>query len=404
MFRCITDLKALIIDLDSFPDIDIYKWNILYDNFKCLFIVSEKEESEQIKKNYPKSIVYIMERYIKLFAPSQSSHFKMLKLLGVNVTETVYISTDIAFLNNAMNFLSGTVWVTNFINYEEASNAPDLICRNFDSMVRLLTGNAKGFFGETTIYPEKNIKGVIIPVEFETSNNTVPLYMLGRYFGHFHYMNQLHPYSTAISLNKKSGKPYYGKFDCIFSKLYIAAVKGIQNIISIDGIVSVPTRPGNTDRFEKIRNEISLQCGIKNLGDNFQCTKNYPTQKSQSSFERQDNVKDVFSYEGDLSDKNIVIIDDIITTGATMRECIRELNKHGTSQIFIITLAINQKQATYWSTNPAQVLCPKCGQKMRLLINSHSGAFFYSCYTCNHTLNFEDARILLSTSVNSELL
>ena len=99
---------------------------------------------------------------------------------------------------------------------------------------------------------------------------------------------------------------------------------------------------------------------------------------------------------------NIVIIDDIVTTGSTMRECIKELYAHGASQIFIVALAINQIQGTYWSVDTAQVSCPNCSKKMQLLVNSHTRDFFYFCHNCKQTLSFDYGRTILCDYVNSE--
>lgn len=402
MFRCITDLKALAIDLDSFSTIDISRWNGLYKHFKCLFILSEESEKLKIKEVYPDAIVYHMEKFIKLFAPSPITHAQVLEQLGVDATEMAYLSTDFDFLNKAMSFLGGTIWITDSVNYEEASKSPDLICRNFGALERLLTSHVKGFLGEIAVYPEPATQGMVIPVEFEAHQDTVPLYMMGRYFGYSHYMNQLHPYSTAIALNKKEGRPYYKKFDEVFARLYICAVQSIQNQASIDGIVSVPPRPERPNRFEQIVKQICKKCNINDLTSYFQCIKDYPPQKNRPSLERQQNVKGVFSYKEDLSEKNIIIIDDIVTTGSTMRECIKELRSHGASKIFVIVLAINQLGGIYWSTDPAQVSCPDCGDQMKLLINSHTNGFFYSCYNCRRKLGFEKGRTILCNRINSE--
>lgn len=402
MFRCITDLKALAIDLDSFFNIDISRWERLYKHFKCLFILSEEAAELKIKKAYPDAVIYHMKHFIKLFAPNQASHVKTLKLLDVKATEMAYLSTDLDFLNHAMGFLSGTIWMTDSVNYEEASKSPDLICRNFNALEKALISHPTGFAGEITVYRGEPADGMAIPIEFKIQRNTVPLYMMGRYFGYSHYMNQLHPYSTAIALNKKAGKPYYQKFDDVFANLYVRAIKKIQKQGSIDGIVSVPNRPGTPNRFEQIIAQISQECNIANLAPHFRCIKSYPTQKYLSSLERQENIKGVFSYEGSLFEKSIIIIDDIVTTGSTMRECIKELYAHRASQIFIVALAINQIQGSYWSADPPQVSCPNCGEKMQLLINSHTKDFFYSCYSCNQTLDFENGRNILCDCVNSE--
>lgn len=402
MFRCITKLRALIIDVESFFDTDNVNWSILTENFKCLFIFTKNETERGIQENKLKCFVTHMENYMKLFVPNPSTHFEMLKLLNVEATEVAYISRDIGFLNRAMHFMGGTVWVTNAVSYAEASQAPDIICRDFNTMVQLLLENVKGFLGEIAVYPEMDKRGMIIPVRFEASGDTVPLYMMGRYFGQSHYMYQLHPYSASISLNKKNGRSYYRTYDEIFARLYISAVKRIQKGKQIDGFVSVPTRPGDTDRFDCIRERVASECGIEDLGRHFFCVKNYPTQKNLSSLERQSNIKDAFFYDGNLCGKNIIVIDDIITTGATMRECIQELNEKGASQIVIIALAVNQMQGSYWSADLAQVSCPNCGEKMQLLINSRTKNFFYRCYRCSRSIDFEWGRTLLCDWTNSE--
>ena len=243
---------------------------------------------------------------------------------------------------------------------------------------------------------------MIIPVEFEIDGEIIPLYMLGRYFGYSHYMSQLHPYSTAIYLNKRNGKAF-GKFDPEFKRLYSLAVRRIQKNNHIDGICSVPPRPGRENRFKNILEEIAEENDIWNLSDDMICTEDYPTQKALSQPEREENVEGVFRFNGDLSGMNIIIIDDIVSTGSTMRECIRELKGSGAEQIFIVVLAVNQIQGSYWSSVDPQICCPRCDEKMHLLINSYNKNFFYSCYECrNSTLDFEQGWGNLCDQVNRE--
>lgn len=45
-----------------------------------------------------------------------------------------------------------------------------------------------------------------MPIKFECDGHPIQLFSLGRYFGYSHYMNQLHPYSSAIYLNKQEKK------------------------------------------------------------------------------------------------------------------------------------------------------------------------------------------------------
>ena len=65
------------------------------------------------------------------------------------------------------------------------------------------------------------------------------------------------------------------------------------------------------------------------------------SQVSKSRIERYENMKDVFYVdkpEG-LSEKRIVIVDDTLTTGATLESCVLALNDVGVKNISIIAIA-----------------------------------------------------------------
>ncbi len=403
MFRCITELKGIVIDIDSFTDVKIRDWKTLSEYYKCLFFVSDEEIYQEIVENYGEQVTYKIEKFRKIFAPSKITHAKVLEILNLQPTEVAYISKNNLFLDNAMGFLGGTIWITDKVSYEEVSKAPDLICGSLDLLKSLLLDNIKGFLGEEVLFPNDDISGMVVPLNFDVDGNDIPMYILGRYFGYYHYMNQLHPYSTAIALNKKEGKTYYRKFDDKFSTLYSCVIEIIQKTIQIDGVVAVPTRPNKIKRFDKILDMVSNKCSIDNYADYFICIKDYPEQKRLSSQERRDNISGVFKCDKHLSGKNIVIIDDIVTTGATISECVRTLKYGGVEQIFIVVLGINQLEGNYWSSEVAQVICPNCGEKMHLLVNSYNLKFFYSCYSCSNSLDFQTGRNLLCNKVNSEL-
>lgn len=401
MFRCITHLKALIIDIDSFyEDFDVWTWAV--NKYQCIFITSDLDTANILSEIYGSNFVFLLKKFQKLFAPNSATHEWILAKLGVKTSELIYVTGDKEFADNAMCFLCGTVWVTNQqLTYADASTAPDLICRSIESLKRRLEETTQGFFGETTFSKNSNITGHIIPIIFELDNTYIYMWMLGRYFGYSHYMTQLHPYSTAIYLNKKEGKAK-GIFDTHFSRLYSIAVKRIMKNNIVDAICAVPVRPGSPDRFRSILNSIASNCGIENINENFRCVKNYPTQKNLSKAARRENVQNVFTYYGDLTGKNIVLIDDIMATGATIRECIAELNNCGAKQIFVIVLGVNQQNGGYWKSDKSQVSCPQCGEAMHLLINSNNKNFFYSCYQCKKTLSLESGLEILYEQVNTE--
>jgi len=57
--------------------------------------------------------------------------------------------------------------------------------------------------------------------------------------------------------------------------------------------------------------------------------------------ERDKNIRGAFalSDNADIKDANILLIDDIYTTGATLKECARTLRRGGAKEVYVLTLA-----------------------------------------------------------------
>ena len=58
-----------------------------------------------------------------------------------------------------------------------------------------------------------------------------------------------------------------------------------------------------------------------------------------SARERKSNLTKAFQATGDLRDKSLLLIDDVVTTGATVTECSRILLKAGAKKISVLALA-----------------------------------------------------------------
>lgn len=71
--------------------------------------------------------------------------------------------------------------------------------------------------------------------------------------------------------------------------------------------------------------------------------KNSKPQASLPRNERMKNVKGVFAindkYKEFIKGKKIMLVDDVMTTGATVNECARLLKKSGAEKVFVLTLA-----------------------------------------------------------------
>ena len=408
MFRCVTELKGIAVDIDSFGRIDIDDWIKLDKLIPCIFLTTKDEVKSELESVFGNEQVIKITKFERLFSPNKTIHFRVLNALGIKNTELAYLSCNHSFIENANGFLSGTIWITDSVSYQQASNAPDMIRNSIQDLKEALENKFVGFYGEMCLFPRAAFTATMLPVEFEVDDEEVPLYVLGRYFGYSHYMNHLHPYSTAIYYNKKQNKNYTGVFDDRFKSIYATAIKTLKDIHGIDCVCAVPVKPGKIARFDGILDGIASECEVDNIGKNFVCTRDYPDQKSLSTVEREHNIKGAFEYQGDLSDHAIALIDDIASTGATIKESIRELKRHGADEIVVILLAINQfSTGAFWSADTPQVTCPKCGSKMVLQVSGKK-TFFFSCLNCwknNHesiTTSFDDGWMQLCNTENAK--
>lgn len=70
--------------------------------------------------------------------------------------------------------------------------------------------------------------------------------------------------------------------------------------------------------------------------------RNNKRQKDLSKEERYENVRDIFSCREDVSDKNILIIDDIVTTGYTLDYAAKALKELGAKKVAAIVAATHR--------------------------------------------------------------
>ncbi len=85
---------------------------------------------------------------------------------------------------------------------------------------------------------------------------------------------------------------------------------------------------------------ISSETGIAQK-DLLKRTRNTRTQTRLSENARVKNVLNAFEVrEGDFANKKVMLVDDVLTTGATMRECARVLKEHGAAAVYSCVAAI----------------------------------------------------------------
>ncbi|MCX7981785.1 MAG: ComF family protein [Syntrophales bacterium] len=115
---------------------------------------------------------------------------------------------------------------------------------------------------------------------------------------------------------------------------------------SLDLIIPVPLHNGKLRRrsFNQalvLAKEVSKKYNIPCRDALLKRTVNTKSQVALPKEERKKNVRGAFSLTNahEIKDKNILLIDDVYTTGGTVNECARLLLEKGAKSIYVCTLA-----------------------------------------------------------------
>lgn len=169
----------------------------------------------------------------------------------------------------------------------------------------------------------------------------VPVYFDEHYYM-FKYENEVR---DAILKYKFDEKSYMYKS---FAQLFVKDNKLTNEIMSkYDCITSVPIhkkrlKQRGYNQSKLIARELAKICG-KTYYDNIIIkSKNIVAQSSLDKMDRVRNIKDAFDKAKEaeaIKHKQVLIFDDVFTTGATANECAKILKKLGASKVGIITIA-----------------------------------------------------------------
>lgn len=154
-------------------------------------------------------------------------------------------------------------------------------------------------------------------------------------------------------------------------------------------IVPVPLKPGqDRQRLEPILESMrkANRLAPEPVMDGLSCIRDYGSLKAKNPIERQEAVRGVFSTRYDWKKNRVIILDDVMTTGATTAECIATL-KGGGARDFLV-LALGKDQRTLERKE-----CPRCGRIMKIRTNRQEGSKFWGCSgypdQCRHTEDVE---------------
>jgi ComF family protein len=141
---------------------------------------------------------------------------------------------------------------------------------------------------------------------------------------------------------------YFDQLDLAKYFSQIMFIKAKEILPEIDFIIPIPLHKLRLIK-RKYNQAAFLAKNIANLSEKNAIldllirTKNNPPQAQLSQKDRRKNVAGIFKinekYLPKIKGKNILIVDDVITTGSTVSACAKILKKNGANKIFVLTLA-----------------------------------------------------------------
>lgn len=158
-------------------------------------------------------------------------------------------------------------------------------------------------------------------------------------------------YERRLIFNLKyDGKTYIAPIlaDIIYDALYSNLTsEKCRDLLKADLVMPVPLHPNRLrdrgfNQSEKIAKHLCKKLGIPLETKALIRIKDTHTQRALSKKDRKLNMEGVFDVpklkKSMIKDKNIILIDDIYTTGATIDACSKILKENGAKKIYALTL------------------------------------------------------------------
>ncbi len=283
--------------------------------------------------------MFLSSFYDRKKQPGHNLHTKVISQMQVSENETVYVTADTTFAGNGLRLPSGVVLVREKITEFEEGKLPDMVVPDLKRLWEDLSHSRFGLLGESQFPEGSHIVGEAVPVTIKSIE--APIYALGRYFGKEHHNYNRSQYSYAVYHTIGENHTWLRPIEDRFLRSFITALRLIQYKHAIDAICSVPDRE-DSRKFQRITQELTLYFSTEDIQSRFKRCKLCKRQTFlRTAEEREKNVSGVFTFDGSLNNKHVVLIDDILASGSTVREAVKTLRSKG-AEVTVIVLAIAQ--------------------------------------------------------------
>ncbi len=158
---------------------------------------------------------------------------------------------------------------------------------------------------------------------------------LGRFDDYFRELIHRFKYAKKIPLGRRLGHRLGESINRNF------------NFLESDFLIPVPLhksryRERGFNQSEIVAEEISKTTGVATLKNALKRKKNTRDQTNLSPEQREENVRGAFVVTQPelLNGKKLILVDDVVTTGATLSECARMLKQAGAERVLGMTIAV----------------------------------------------------------------
>ncbi|MBE1867331.1 competence protein [Bacillus subtilis] len=388
MFIKTIEIKNLIVYTKSFTEEEIKIIKKKLKSYNIYFLIPDGEDTPYYIE---KDDNVIFERLRDRILEYQNLLQNTINEAGIPSYQWVMISKDKEQIKYAIKQPIGTILISNSeFEYKDIGYLPDMKIDNVNQIEEKLTKNT-GYFSEVcSTLISKDIsyghEGSFFHFNVDREGIVFRVAALGRYFKTTHDYFNCHQLSNRIRKSKFDFKSQLN----LFASLFNPVIEIIHKQHPVNGVTRVPSRPNKVDRFKELVQIISEKNQIKDYSNILTCNINYPPHKELNSNQRFQNVKDVFSVNTSIDKDHIVIIDDVIVSGATLFEAAKALYLAGASKVTAVVLGVNQFPTAFTYSNTQ---CPVCEGQMILKFNSKDNSAFYGCENfsknnCRHSESF----------------
>lgn len=136
----------------------------------------------------------------------------------------------------------------------------------------------------------------------------------------------------------------------VLADLMVERIAGVTSPAPPDFIAPMPLHPARLrergfNQALEIARHVSNKSGIALLPDACKRIKDTPPQTGLPWKEREKNIRGAFACEMDLTGQHVAVLDDVMTTGATLNELARVLRKRGATEVsaWVVARTLREK-------------------------------------------------------------